>query len=105
MTLFKALKILLKLGEKETIVLGFKSWHASDVADTIRYLDKQADRWCNHSIAVWGRDEVRRSVNKSNAYDFISKYLVQGKQIWVKQATYDYFNAYAAPARAFIRRT
>lgn len=93
MTLFKALKLLLKLGEKETIVLGFKHWHASSRADTIRYLDKQADKWYNHSISVWGRDEVLRSVDRSNAYNLISKYLVQGKQIWVKQATCDYFNA------------
>lgn len=95
MTLFKALKLLLKLGEKETIVLGFKSWHASDVADYGRYLDKQADKWFKISINVWGRDNVLRSVEKSNAYDFISKYLVQGKQIRIKQSTCDYFNAYS----------
>ena len=94
MTLFTALKILLKLGEKETIVLGFKHWHASTASDTIRYLGEQADKWYNHSVSVWGHDEVMRSVNKSNAYDFISKFLEQGKQIWVKQSTVDYFDAY-----------
>ena len=93
MSLYKALKTLLKLGEKETIVLGFKHWHASTAFNTIRYLGEQADKWYNHSISVWGRDEVMRSVDKSNAYDFISKQLEQGKQISVKQDTCDYYNA------------
>ena len=92
MTLYKAIKILLKLGEKETIVLGFKHWHASTAFDTIRYLGKQADKWYNHSISVWGHEEVMRSVNKSNAYDFIANHLEQGKQIWVKQSTCDLYN-------------
>lgn len=92
MTLFKALKILLKLGEKHTLVLGFKHWHASTKTDTIRYLGKESDKWYNHSISVWGTEEVLRSVNKCNAYDFISDYLEQGKQIWVKQSTCDHYN-------------
>lgn len=87
MSLFKALKILLKLDDKMAIVLGFKHWHASTAFNTIRYFKEEADKWNIKSRCS--------SVCKANAeaYNFMSNYLEQGKQIWVKQSTCDYYNA------------
>ena len=86
MTLYKALKILLKLGEKETIVLGFKDWHGYTAFNTIRYLAEAAGQWevkskCSDICKV-----------RAEAYGFMTKYLAQGKQIWVKQSTCDLYN-------------
>jgi len=91
MTLFKALKILLKQGEKETIVLGFKDWHASTAFNTIRYLGEKVDEWMMHSWCPKGGFDLYRKGN-AEAYNFIKTHLEQGKQIWVKQSTCDHYN-------------
>ena len=91
MSLYKALKLLLKLGEKETIVLGFKSWCGSTMFDTVNYFAGEADRWnrmyCRYQAKIDARDNAK-------AYEFMTAYLEQKHQVWIKQSTVDYFDAY-----------
>ena len=97
MTLYKALKILLKLDERETIVLGFKSLCSTTKFDTANYLAGQAEKWNRMYCQIGSGSFYQAKIDardNAKAYEFMRGFLEsKNNQIWIKQSTCDYHNA------------
>lgn len=94
MTLFKALKLLLKLGEKETLVLGFKSWCGTTKFDTANYLAGQAEKWNRMYCRIGSGSFYQAKIDarhNAKAYEFMTAYLEQKHQVRIKQSTCDHY--------------
>ena len=89
MTLFTALKILLRNKDiKENLAYAFHSKEA-DKLKVYHFFEKCSDKWYNHAISVTDDDEVDRSLARSGAFHFMSRYHLNGGTIRINLNNYN----------------
>lgn len=89
MTLFQALKILLRnKGIKENLAYAFHSKEA-DKLEVYHFFEKCSDKWYNHALSVTDEDEVDRGLERSGAFHFMSRYALKGGTIRINLSNYN----------------
>ena len=88
MTLFQALKILLRNKEiKENLAYAFSK--EADKLDVWYYFDKCSDKWFNHALSVTDEDEVDRALERSGAFHFMAGHHLKGGTIRINLSNYN----------------
>jgi hypothetical protein len=88
MTLFQALKILLRnKGIKENLAYAFSK--KTDKLDAWHYFEKCSDKWYNHSLSVTDEDEVDRALARSSAFHFMGRFLLKRGTIRINLNNYN----------------
>lgn len=89
MTLFRALKILLRnKGIKGNLAYAFHSKEADEL-DGFHFFEKCSDKWYNHALSVTDDDEVDRALARSGAFHFLSRHHLNGGTIRINLNNYN----------------
>jgi len=82
MTLFKALKILLRNKQiKENLAWAFYGWHKCHLESELRYFEACADRCYKHGY-----------FEEAKAFSYMRGFLEGGSKIWIKESTLEKYH-------------